>query len=207
MKQRYEWIKETLLCAIESQLCDLSGVDAKELGEVVDMVKDLEEAMYYCAITKAMEESEENDEERTMYYTTSGKFRRTPMRKTNQWDHTPIEMREMSWDYDSRGDIRHPRTNAEHMEHEVDPNGKHHENGGGMNVDEKMGRSPMSRKMYMEGKESHKDKTTQMRELEKYVQELAQDIVEMVEEASPEEKQYLSKKISALSTKLAQTNG
>ena len=42
-----------------------------------------------------------------------------------------------------------------------------------------------------------------MKELEKYVQELAQDMVEMVEDASPEERQYLSKKISALSTKIA----
>jgi hypothetical protein len=46
-----------------------------------------------------------------------------------------------------------------------------------------------------------------MRELEKYMQELAQDVIEMVEGASAEEKQYLSKKISALSTKLAQLNG
>ena len=58
----------------------------------------------------------------------------------------------------------------------------------------------------MEAKETHQDKTTQMRELEKYMQELAQDMVEMVEDASAEEKQYLSKKISALATKLGQLN-
>lgn len=45
-----------------------------------------------------------------------------------------------------------------------------------------------------------------MRELEKYMQELAQDITEMIEGASPEERQYLGKKISALATKLMQTN-
>ena len=65
------------------------------------------------------------------------------------------------------------------------------------------GRSPRSRRMYMEAKETHQDKTSQMRELEKYMQELAQDLVEMVDGASPEEKQYLSKKISALSNKLS----
>ena len=32
-----------------------------------------------------------------------------------------------------------------------------------------------------------------MRELEKYMQELTQDIVEMIGDASPEEKQYLEK--------------
>ena len=60
--------------------------------------------------------------------------------------------------------------------------------------------------MYMEAKETHQDKSVQMKELEKYVQELAQDMVEMVEGASAEEKQYLSKKISALATKLTQLN-
>jgi hypothetical protein len=41
-----------------------------------------------------------------------------------------------------------------------------------------------------------------MKELEKYAQELTSDIVEMVEDASPEEKQYLSKKLLLLPQKL-----
>lgn len=45
-----------------------------------------------------------------------------------------------------------------------------------------------------------------MKELEKYAQELTTDIVEMVEDASPEEKQYLSKKITALAAKINQLN-
>ena len=49
---------------------------------------------------------------------------------------------------------------------------------------------------------THADKTVQMRELENYMQELSQDIVEMIEGASPEEKQYMSKKIAALATKI-----
>jgi hypothetical protein len=58
----------------------------------------------------------------------------------------------------------------------------------------------------MEGKEIHMDKTHQMRELEKYVQELTADMIEMIEGASPEEKQYLSKKITVLATKITQLN-
>ena len=46
-----------------------------------------------------------------------------------------------------------------------------------------------------------------MKELEKYAQELTQDIIEMVEGSSPEEKQYLSKKITALANKVTQLNG
>ena len=45
-----------------------------------------------------------------------------------------------------------------------------------------------------------------MKELEKYAQELTNDIVEMIEDATMEERQYLSKKISALSTKIIQLN-
>ena len=43
-----------------------------------------------------------------------------------------------------------------------------------------------------------------MKELEKYLQELSSDIVEMIQEASPEEKTFLEKKISALATKVSQ---
>ena len=58
--------------------------------------------------------------------------------------------------------------------------------------------------MYMEAKEMHKDKATQLKELERYMQELTVDIVDMIEDASIEEKQYLEKKISALATKIGQ---
>jgi hypothetical protein len=70
--------------------------------------------------------------------------------------------------------------------------------------DPREGKSYRSRRMYMEAKEIHSDKAAQMKELERYAQELTSDIVEMVEDASPEEKQYLSKKITALATKINQ---
>jgi predicted transcriptional regulator len=64
------------------------------------------------------------------------------------------------------------------------------------------GRSPMSRKTYMESKEMHQDKSSQMRELEKYLQELSADITELIEDASPEEKQLMQQKIGNLATKI-----
>ena len=39
------------------------------------------------------------------------------------------------------------------------------------------------------------DKVTQVKELEKYMNELTSDIVEMIIDASPEEKQLLHKKM------------
>jgi hypothetical protein len=69
-----------------------------------------------------------------------------------------------------------------------------------MDMDPRAGRSPKSRKTYMEGKESHHDKTKQMQELEKYMQELSQDMTEMIEDASPEEKTLLVQKLNTLAT-------
>lgn len=73
---------------------------------------------------------------------------------------------------------------------------------GEMMRDQREGRSGQSRKMYMESKEMHKDKTSQLQELEKYAQELTSDMVEMIQDATPEEKQYLSNRIAALATKI-----
>jgi len=50
----------------------LDTVDVKELGEAIDMIKDLSEAIYYCTITEAMEEKSGEDKEKinnnTYYY-------------------------------------------------------------------------------------------------------------------------------------------
>jgi uncharacterized protein YPO0396 len=72
--------------------------------------------------------------------------------------------------------------------------------------DEREGRSPKSRKTYMESKAQHSDKAMQMKELENYMQELTTDMVEMVEGSTQEEKQYLSKRIAALANKIQQLN-
>ena len=62
MMDRFNSIEEALLSVLEGQLANLEEVCAKEMGEVVDMIKDLEEAKYYCAVTDAMESSETEGE-------------------------------------------------------------------------------------------------------------------------------------------------
>ena len=52
--ERLKEIKEVLICCVEEQIQDLCEVDTAELGEVIDMIKDLEEAIYYCTVTEAM---------------------------------------------------------------------------------------------------------------------------------------------------------
>ena len=55
---RLKHIKDSLMCCVEGQMHHLDSVDTKELGEAIDMIKDLEEAIYYCTITEAMKEKE-----------------------------------------------------------------------------------------------------------------------------------------------------
>ena len=53
---------------------DLRKTNTHELGEVIDMVKDLEEALYYCTIVEAMEDKEKQWEENSPivnYYSSS----------------------------------------------------------------------------------------------------------------------------------------
>mgnify|MGYP000618655320 FL=1 len=61
--EKYKTMKDTLVAQVQAQLGNLQEVDAKELGEVVDMIKDLEEAMYYCSIVKAMEGKDKQDKD------------------------------------------------------------------------------------------------------------------------------------------------
>lgn len=128
-------MKETLMSCVQSQMVHLETVDTKELGEVIDMIKDIEETIYYYTITEAMKESNHQKE----------------------------------WIED-----------------------KHHRDS----------KSSISRIKYMEAKEMKYDKNTQLQELEKYIKELTSDIIEMVEDSSPEEKKYLANKMSSLAQRL-----
>ena len=58
------------------------------------------------------------------------------------------------------------------------------------------------RRMYMEGKEMHKDTNSQLQELEAYLHELSDDLTEMITDASPEEKATLRQKMTMLADKI-----
>lgn len=73
--------------------------------------------------------------------------------------------------------------------------------------DGREGRSGQSRRSYMETKENHSDNTPEskqakMRELEKYMRELSDDITEMIDGASNEEKTMLRSKVQTLAQKI-----
>lgn len=177
MEDRLKIMKESLMACAQEQMNHLDYVDAEELGEVIDMIKDLEEAEYYCTITKAMKEKEEEMAEYGYRY-----YNKMPTPYYNDRRNDKV-YRDSYYDNQSE----EPLQNNERMT---------------MTRDRREGKSPMSRKNYMESKEMHQPKTTQMRELEKYLQELSSDIVEMIQDASPEEKAFMEQKISALAAKI-----
>ena len=165
-------MKDALVAQVQNQLGHLASVDAKELGEVVDMIKDLSESIYYCTVTEAMEESAKHPT--AMYYTERPYY---PSFRDMDKETGRMYYSEPGMMYTER---EYPLTLRDYRE----------------------GRSPMSRKMYMESKELHHDKAVQIKELEKYVQELGSDITEMIRDASPEEKQLLAQRIATLAQKI-----
>lgn len=73
--------------------------------------------------------------------------------------------------------------------------------------DGREGRSGRSRRSYMETKEMNKgnsseEKQMKMKELEKYIKELSEDVTEMIGDASPEEKSMLKTKLQTLTQKI-----
>lgn len=166
-------IKEMLVSVIEGQMSNLSSADTKEMGEVIDMIKDLAEAEYYCTITEAMTEKEKEKYEPKYYpiATNYGGNNRDMDRGNGKMYYDEYRYPERELPFDMR--------------------------------DYREGRSGRSRKMYMESKEMHQGKEAQMKELEKYMNELSSDIAELISDATAEEKALMEKKISSLATKIS----
>ena len=183
--ERLKQMKDSLVSIVQSQMGGhLDQVDTKELGEAIDMIKDLEEAIYYCTITKAMTEKEDKEKEHH-YYTE----RIYP-------DYIP-KYYPYYRDMDKSTGKMYYSGNSSNGYDEIITSYP-----STMMRDAREGRSGRSRKSYIESKEMHQDKEMQMKELEKYMQELTHDITEMVNDATPEEKAMLQQKISMLASKI-----
>ena len=137
-------IAEHLICAVEEQMEDLEGVCTQELGEVIDMIKDLSKAIYYDVVTEAMLEVDELDSSIATNPTTAS------------YTHS-----------------------------------------------EKVGGGYTEYHKYLEAKHNHADNAILMKKLEEFMQAFSSDIMNILSEISPEEKQYLHKKMSILTNKLA----
>ena len=189
--ERMKCLKDSLLNCVEGQINGhMNEVDAKELGEAIDMIKDLSEAMYYCVITKAMEEGGESDwgkkgEHGGTYYYSPKMIPRYPIEYMDPRYRENYTMpRYTSGNSGDGGNFSNSDGSRYHHpimeEYPYYPQERHPYEG----------KSPDRRKKYMEGKK-HPDQARQMQELEEYMKELSSDITEMIEDATMEENQLL----------------
>lgn len=179
-------IEQCLVGFVQGQLGDLKKVDAKELGEVIDAIHHLEEAMYYCSIIDAMEKTAEKEEKyqpmNVSYYMEGPSGGSQPRNSDGQFtsssnmrnyvpymEYAPYMMRDKGWRED-------------HLSGD--------------------GRSYYSRRMYMEGKDHGSDDQKSMKDLEHYMRDLGEDLTDMIMKSTPEEKQVLSNKLSQLAAKV-----
>lgn len=215
-------MKECLIGVAEGQVYgNLEKVNAEELGEVMDMIKDLSEAVYYCTITESMEK-QAKEESMPMYYNpypvdyntmyaqggNNGGGRSSGgnnARGGGTRGYSDGMIRRYDDGQTSYSMYNDGGASSYAMYHDPVPyiyrDGMMQDHRNAMMRDPREGRSGERRKMYMEGK-GHKDKAKQMQELEQYMQELASDMSEMIQDASPEEKQLLQSRIATLAAKV-----
>ena len=114
------------------------------------MIKDIEEAIYYCAITKAMNEQEK---EKERYYTEKM---------------YPDYYRDMDRPYEKRYYAGGGSMRGNSGSYNGNTGSRAYLESYPMMRDYREGKSPISRKTYMETKETHQGHEVQMKELNKY---------------------------------------
>lgn len=209
---------ETMENAIKTHIDKgLDKVNTHELYEAIDIYKDLSEvkkntikSMYYMQIMEAMENSEygedytEDGPMEKRYYDeyryANGRF--APKGRGTRRGYTnviPVHYRDMDVDQ-GRMYYSEPHNNSTSSTDYTDGYNRGYSEG--QYRDAREGRSGHSRRSYMEAKETHKDKTEKLKELEKYMNELSADITEMIGDSTNEEKTILKAKLQTLANKV-----
>lgn len=207
VKRMHEMIEKLSECAKAQFDKGIDKVDTCEMGKVIDMIKDLSEAIYYRELTKAMQDYDPDEVMEMLgrygdggrrfydhYRYADGKFApkghgtyHKGYEEPPHFHMTPEMYRDMDRDM-GRMYFTEPIMNTSVR-------------------DSKEGRSGMSRRAYMENKELHKsstpaDKEARVRDLSTYMKEFASDLMEIINDSIPEEKTVLKRDLSALVTKI-----
>lgn len=215
-----ERMHKMIECLTEKALVELDkgieNVDTKEMGEVADMIKDLNEAEYRAVIVKSMKEADEErkeydkellrvlkdeygEEGGRRYYDhyryADGRFapkgHGTYRRGYEEppYYHMPVNYNDMEYMRDmdkSQGKMYYSEPIAPHVSESNYDRAKRH---------------------YTETKEMHKgasteDKEHKMKALDMYIRELSGDISELLNDMTPDERNLLRTKMSNLASKL-----
>ena len=234
IKRMHDMIETLTECAKHEFDKGIENIDTKEMGEVIDMIKDLAEAEYYRKISVAMDEAEYGEDydymgaydehkrkgyrgqprdskgrymsrrsgrrgyEEPMYHIDPETYHMYP---PEYWRDMDKEMGRMYYGGDT-GTSANASHNMSGMTHGTSTRGTDESHTTHAMRDSKEGRSGMKRKGYMDSKEMGKDKGEKMKNLEEYMKELSMDVTEMIEGASPEEKNLLKQKMQMLMQKI-----
>ena len=206
-----ERMHKMIECLTEKALCELEkgteNVDTCEMGQVVDMIKDLNEAEYKAVIVKAMKKADEEKEEYDKMLRMLEQYEDYPERRF--YDH----YRYSDGRFAPKGHGSYRRGYEEptyyHMTPEMyrdmdrDTHSRMYYTETGMNESG----YDRAKRTYTETKEMHRgntpeDKKAKMQELERYAKSLTEDVVEMVSDMSDEEKNLLRTKMQILMQKI-----
>lgn len=203
IKRMHDMIEKLTECAKSQFDKGLESVDTCEMGKVIDMIKDLAEAMYYRTLTKTMDESE--DEEILKMFDRYGRDKRF-------YDHYRYE----DGRFAPKGRGTYRRNYDEPMWHmtpemyrdmDREPYGRMYYTEPTHMHDSREGKSGISRRTYMDTRDAHKantqqDKEAKMHDLETYMRELSDDLTELIAGMIPEEKNLAKSKLSTLVSKM-----
>ena len=208
-----ERMHKMIECLTEKALCELKkgteNVDTCEMGQVVDMIKDLNEAEYKAVIVKAMKKADEEKEEYDKMLLRELKEEYGEDAGRRFYDH----YRYSDGRFAPKGHGSYRRGYEEppyyHMTPEMyrdmdrDTHSRMYYTETGMNESG----YDRAKRTYTETKEMHRgntpeDKKAKMQELERYAKSLTEDVVEMVSDMSDEEKNLLRTKMQILMQKI-----
>ena len=204
MHEMIEKLSEAAECEFSK---GIENVDTCEMGKVVDMMKDLSEAMYYRTLTKAMQESDTEEimemfdkygDDGKRYYDMwrykSGRFApkgrgtRRGYEEPPYYHMTPDQYKEHDpeyWRDLDRKDGKMYYTEPITMESRYDK----------------------AKRGYEESKMTHKENTPEhkqakMKDLEAYLKELSEDVTKLLSDATPEERAMVRGKMQVLTQKI-----
>lgn len=186
MTHQLEKIMEKLTMCVTMELeKGIDKVDTKELGEVIDMIKDISKAIHYMGISEAMKEYSEEEE---MYYGGRGRKRakRDSMGRYAKGYEEAFEERDMDMDmnkmYYSGGGSRNY--------------------GGSSGGSRNYGGSSGGSRNYGGSRGFSESGESEGGELETYMKELGGDIAELIGKASPNEKAMAKSKLMEMANKM-----
>ena len=220
VKRIHDMTEKLTKCAEMEFEKGIENVDTKEMGEVVDIIKDLCEAEYYAKISKAMDEAEygEDYDYKGAYDEHSRKgYRGQPRDSKGRYMSRRKGYDEPMGDYEMTPEM-YRMYSPEYLRDIDRMDGKMYYSGGsssggnsssGMSSQggsmggQQTSRTENARRGYVEAKEMHKgnsaeDKETKRKELDKWMTEFSSDVKQMVGEMSPEEKTVLKAKLNSL---------